>query len=67
MDKLCTVMGENCRVNALRLPDLEVDWQTPLGHEGVVSRMSTQPLDTGLRPTLPLKPLNKLHSGSVLL
>jgi len=30
------------------LPDLEVDRQTPLGHEGTVTRMRSKLFDAGL-------------------
>lgn len=51
----------------MKVPDLEVDRQAPLGHEGVVGRVGPQTLDTSLRPTLSLKLLQEVYAHCVLL
>ena len=50
-----------------KVPDLEIDGETPLGHEDTVTRMSSQLSYAWLRAAMPFKLLNEVYTHSVLL
>jgi len=62
-------LAENCGSYRWRhkLPDLEVDGQTPLGHESTVTRMCSELFDACLSAAVVFKPLHKCHAHCVFL
>ena len=51
----------------MKLPDLKVDWQTPLAHELVVAGMGPQSPHPSLGTAAELKLVDKLHRCCVVL